>query len=723
MKIKALKKIFLFFSLGFILASILSLIYINFNQVFNSFDSSLRDHFFTFRGEIPNSDNIVIVDIDEASLKRVGQWPWSRTKVSELLEKLTQANIALIGFDMVFAEPDKSSPHRVFGQQGIYLENLENYDKILGETVANTPTILGYIFEFNDNTHTNKEAPSIPAIFIEKNKQFEKDFLLKAKGTILNVPQIQKKAYSSGFFNNIPDETGVIRSVPLIISYDDMIYPSLSLEILRVISQTQKVIINYNELGVENIQLNNITIPTDIYGRLLVNFRGKSKNFTYYSAFDILTGKVGKKELKNKVAIIGTSAIGLLDLRATPFESVYPGVEVHANALDNMLVQDFLAKPIWIDLFNILTIFILTILTVLLITYLPFWLNPIITLTILGISIISLYQGLFSYGYVLNIIFPIVSIILAFIVVTLFDYFYEIKKEKAIKKKFASKVSKEVMENLLKDMDDEKLQAMEKEVTVFFSDIRGFTQISEKMQNAKDLINYLNEYMEPMSNIITKYEGTIDKYIGDSIMAYWNAPANVENHPDKALNAALNQIKNLKILNKKFKENNQPLVNIGIGLNTGLAIVGEMGSKKRSDYTVIGDTINLGSRLESLCKFYDSKINISNYTKEKLNQTYIFRFLDLVRVKGKEKPVEIWQVIDKGVAIGELKNELETYHEAINFYKKSNFNNALELFEKLDKNPNKTNQKIYQIYIQRCKEFIKNPPKNFEGVYEHTTKS
>jgi adenylate cyclase len=263
---------------------------------------------------------------------------------------------------------------------------------------------------------------------------------------------------------------------------------------------------------------------------------------------------------------------------------------------------------------------------------------------------------------------------------------------------------------------------MEKEVTIFFSDIRGFTQISEKMPNAKDLIKYLNEYMEPMSNIITKYEGTIDKYIGDSIMAYWNAPANVENHADKALNAALYQLKNLKILNKKFKQHNQPTLDISIGLNTGLAIVGEMGSQKRSDYTVIGDTINLGSRLESLCKFYDSKINISNYTKEKLTKTYIFRFLDLVKVKGKEKPVEIWEVLDKGVATGELKDELDTYHKAINLYKKSNFKNALELFEKLDENSNKTSQKIYQLYIQRCKEFIKTPPIDFDGVYEHTTK-
>lgn len=719
---KAIKKFFIFFTLGLTLASLLSFIYINFDKITNSFDNRLRDYFFSYRGEIPNSENIVIIDIDEVALKKVGQWPWSRPKVAELLIKLTQANTALIAFDMVFAEPDKSSPHRVLSKLGIYQENVENYDKTLGKAVANTPTILGYVFEFDDSQYINKEAPSIPAIFIERNKKLGKEYLLEAKGTILNVPEVQKNAYSSGFFNNIPDETGVIRSVPLILSYDNIIYPSLSLEVLRIATQTKKVLVNYDEYGVVNIQLNQFTIPTDRHGRLLVNFRGKSKNFKYYSAYDVLQGKVAKKELENKIAIIGTSAVGLSDLRSMPFESVYPGVEVHANAIDNILVQDFLSKPSWIDGFNILIIFVLTILTVFLITYSPFWLNPIITIILILSCIMGLYQTLFTYGYVLNILFPLLSIIVASVIVTLFDYFYEIKKEEAIKKKFASKVSKDVMDNLLKNIDSNEFQAMEKEVTVFFSDVRGFTNISEQMDNAKSLISYLNQYMEPMSNIITKHEGTIDKYIGDAIMAYWNAPADVKNHADKAVEASLKQIQQLIPLNKQLKENNKPLIDIGIGLNTGIAIVGEMGSSLRSDYTVIGDSINLGARLESLCKFYDSKLNISNFTKERLNNEYIFRFLDLVKVKGKEKPVEIWQVIDFGKPNKELEKELELHHKAIELYKTSKFKEALTIFEDLENLKNKTNKKIYKLYIQRCKEFITTPPKDFDGVYEHSTK-
>ena len=279
------------------------------------------------------------------------------------------------------------------------------------------------------------------------------------------------------------------------------------------------------------------------------------------------------------------------------------------------------------------------------------------------------------------------------------------------------------MENLLHNIDSDEFHAMEKEVTIFFSDIRGFTNISEKMNNAKNLIEYLNTYMEPMSNIIIKYDGTIDKYIGDAIMAYWNAPSNVEIHADKAVLASLEQLAQLEKLNEDLLKQNKPIINIGIGLNTGKVIVGEMGSKGRSDYTVIGDTINLGSRLESLCKYYDSKLNISNYTKEKLVGNYTFRYLDLVKVKGKEKPVEIWEVLGEEKISDKLKEELDLYHKAIEDYKNSDFRKALNVFKILENNPEKTNKNIYKIYIERCEEFIKTPPKEFDGIFEHKTKA
>lgn len=723
MKNQKLKKFLIYLSLSFILAIILSVIYIFFPKLPDSFDNRLRDYLFTIRGEIPNTNNVIIIDIDESSIKELGQWPWSRNKVSTIIQNLTNANIGIIGMDIVFAEEDNSSPHLVFNKYGVKKENIPNYDLEFAQTISNSPVILGYQFGLEDKKFINKNTPNISATFIEKNKPQNENYLIEAYGTILNIPLLQNSSYSSGFFNNIPDDSGIIRSVPLIISFEETIYPSLALEIIRTITDSKKVFVNYDENGVANLSLNDITIPTDRYGRILVNFRGGEKSFKYYSAIDIYNNNFNKEELEGKIALIGTSAAGLLDLRATPFESVYPGVEVHANVIDNILKGDFIYKASFFDGVNILIIFILSITIILLTTYTPFWANPIIFSLFFLSYIYLVYELLFSYGVVLNILFPLMTILFASIFTTLFDYFYNLKQEALIKKKFASKVSKNVMEDLLNNTSSDKFQVNEKEVTIFFSDIRGFTNISEKMNNAKNLIEYLNTYMEPMSNIIIKYNGTIDKYIGDAIMAYWNAPSDVKNHADMALNASLEQLEELNSLNKFLEKENKPTIDIGIGINTGKVIVGEMGSKRRSDYTVIGDAINLGSRVESLCKYYNSRLNITNFTKERLKEEYIFRFLDLVRVKGKNEPVEIWQVLGKGEAENSLKEELDLYHKAITLYKNCDFKTALELFTTLENNPLKTNNNIYKIYLQRCEEYIKTPPKDFVGVYEHTTKA
>ncbi|MDS1314446.1 CHASE2 domain-containing protein [Aliarcobacter butzleri] len=719
---KKIKKFSIYFILSLSLSIFLSAIYIFFPSLPDSLDNRLRDYLFTIRGELPHNQNVVIVDIDETSIKSLGQWPWSRDILAKILENLTLSNVGIVGLDIVFAEEDRTSPHKILQDLKIYKKDVPNYDLEFANVVENSPVILGYQFDLVKKDNTNAKVPQIPAIFIEKDKPQDKNYLIEAYNTILNIPQIQDKAYSSGFFNNIPDDTGIIRSVPLIISYDDIIYPSLALEVIRVINDTQKVVVQYDENGISNIVLDDISIPTDRYGRMLINFRGPERSFKYISAIDIYNNSFDKSEIDGKIVLIGTSAAGLFDLRATPFDSIFPGVEVHANIIDNILIQDFIYKASWLDGANILIIFVLSIIVVMLTTYTTFWANPIIFLSFSISYLFLVYNLLFDYGIVLNILFPIATVLIASIMTTLFDYFYNIKKEEAIKAKFASKVSKNVMDDILKNIDKNEFSAKSKEVTIFFSDIRGFTNISEKL-DAKELISFLNRYMQPMSEIIIKYQGTIDKFIGDAIMAYWNAPIDIKNHCDLALKASLEQLEVLAKLNVELQKENLPKIDIGIGLNTGTVIVGEMGSSLRSDYTVIGDTINLGSRVESLCKYYDSKLNISNFTKDKLQEKYIFRFLDLVKVKGKNEPVEIWQVLGKGESNESLKEELDLYHKAIEFYKNSDFINALEIFESLENNENKTNKNIYKIYITRCKEFIKTPPKNFDGVYEHTTKA
>ena len=716
-------------------------------KTLESFDNRLRDYMFVVRGDHPESGNIVVIDIDDKSIEQIGQWPWSRNVVSQMLENLTQSEVGLIAFDIVFAEEDRSNPLKIIKDLNIKTDKeIPDYDYIFAATVSQTPTILGYQFQLSKDDYITTRAPEVPAIFIEKNMtEYNKDMVIKAHGSILNIPIVQDNAYSSGFFNNVPDESGVVRSVPLVIRFDEQLYPSLALEVIRTISNKKKVFVEYDENGVSDITVGDYVIPTDRYGRAIVNFRGGAKTFQYISAIDIINNTFDKNDISGKIAIVGTSAAGLLDLRSTPFESIYPGVEVHANVIDNILTEEYLAKPSWIDGLNIIHIVILTFIVVMLIAYLPI-MYSLFMIAILFISdIYFIFYTLFDVGLILNILFPILTIILSSIFAITVNYFLEIRQTGAIKQKFASKVSKEVMESLLENPDNGSFSAMDKEITVFFSDVRGFTNISEAMPNAKVLIEFLNEYMDPMTDIIIKEQGTVDKFIGDAIMAYWNAPGDVLNHADKALRATLFQLHAMKDLNAKLRidprftnvvkmsdEKGIPIVDIGIGLNTGMATVGEMGSSQRSDYTVIGDPINLGARLESLCKYYGSKCNISEFTKAQLTGEYIFRDLDLVVVKGKSEAIKIWQVLDFetskngetlfDISREELDKELALYHKALVMYRNGLFSEALPLFVDLENNIQKTNSQIYKIYCERCEHYIETPPENFNGVFVHTTK-
>ncbi|MEA2049743.1 MAG: adenylate/guanylate cyclase domain-containing protein [Campylobacterota bacterium] len=744
---KHLKKFSIYFLTILILSSSLSILYSFIPKTLESFDNRLRDYMFIVRGEEPDSDNVVIIDLDDKSLKKIGQWPWSRDVVADMLVNLTNVGVGLIAFDVVFAEEDRSNPIKVIKKLNIKTDQeIPDYDYTFAATVSQTPTILGYQFQLTSDKFMETKAPTIPAIFIEKNRNdFNKEMVIKAHGTILNIPLVQDNAYSSGFFNNVPDESGVVRSVPLVIRYDDQLYPSLALEIIRTINDKRKVYVNYEDNGVSNIQVGDFLIPTDRYGRTIVNFRGGERSFKYISAADILDNSFDPKDIEGKIAIVGTSAAGLLDLRATPFESIYPGVEVHANVVDNILTQNFIAKPSWMDGLNLAHIFILAFVLLLLVAYLPLWLALVFIIAIFSADMYMIFTVLFEYGLILNILFPVLTIFASVISAMTLNYFLETKQSQAIKGKFASKVSKEVMESLIANSDENGFAAINKEVTVFFSDVRNFTNISEAMPNAQVLIEFLNEYMDPMTDIIIKQHGTVDKFIGDAIMAYWNAPGNVPNHPDKALIATMEQLHLLDDLNEKIKaderfvdvvnmsaKNGVEPIDIGIGLNTGFAVAGEMGSSQRSDYTVIGDPINLGARLESLCKYYNSKCNISNFTKERLTGDYIFRFLDLVTVKGKKEPIEIWQVIDYdrdesmhklyGVTRARLDEELSSYHHAIALYKDAKFSEALEIFKDIQSWEDKTNKAIYNIYIDRCEHYIQTPPENFNGVFVHTSK-
>jgi adenylate cyclase len=682
------------------------------------FDDKIRDLFFVFRGVQAPSKDIVIVDIDEKSLKELGQWPWSRNKFAQVIDNLTKAGVGAIGLDIVFAEPDNSSPAKVLKEIGRSRDGAPDYDEIAAQAIATSPTVLGYVFALEDDGIKPSGAPQVAAIMVEKNKP-QREFLAIPHRAVLNVPLIQDNAYSSGFFNTIPDSDGIVRSIPMLMRYEGVVYPALSLEMIRAISGVKKIEVFYDEVGARGLAMGKLEIPTDRFGRLLVNYRGPARTFKYIPAIDVYKNKVGKKDLEGKLVLIGTSAAGLLDLRATPFDSVYPGVEAHANALDNMLKGDFLYRPSWAEGANILLILLCVAVTILLTAYASAGVSLVLFTGLFAGFVSFEYYMLFFEGTVLNIFFPVSAMLLTFVSLTLMNYFLETRQKEFIKAKFAKKVSPAVVEDLLKQSNMNSFEIKEKFVTIFFSDIRGFTTLSEAMGSPKALIGLLNEYMTPMVDIIVDSKGTVDKFIGDAIMAYWNAPNEVLNHEDVAVTAAVDQIKSLKELNKRLAAEGKPTIEIGIGINTGDVTVGEMGSYGRADYTIIGDPVNLASRLEGLNKPYHSHIIISEFTKAGLKKEYVLRELDLVKVKGKTEPVEIYEVLDTGAPTQEFLDEYKAYKEALEMYKNSRFKEALGVFGELFE---KTNSYLYSMYVERCEHFIENPPEDFDGVFTFTTK-
>ena len=711
-----LKSSFLLIVLGLSLIIVMEMLYLKKPDFIQNINNSLIDAAFLYRGNTPVDERIVIVDVDEKSLQALGQWPWSRNKIAKVLQNLSDAGAAIIGLDMVFAEKDNSSPVNIAKDINLSVQNLPDYDQILAQTLASTPTIAGFTFDF-ERAVPNR-APDTGAIYIQKGKT-DHEALPVAKGVITNIPLLQKSAYSSGSFNTVPGTDGIIRYVPLLISYEDSIYPTLSFEILRVLIGTKKVHIFYDDNGISQINLGEIQVPVNAEGKLFVNYHGGKKSYPYLSAADIYNKHFKASDINGKIVLLGTSAAGLLDLRATPFTNVYPGVEVHANVMDNILNNDMIMANSSRDmLFTMVAIIITVIVVALILTFAP----PLSAFgLILGFMMAGTafyYQILFEKHQLLNYAYPFLSTVFSIFVFTFFKIYSENRQKEMIAAKFAKKVSPQVAAQLLKNPKD-VFTTSEEEITIFFSDIRNFTTISESFESPKILIEYLNTYMSPMSEIIISHEGTIDKYIGDAIMAYWNAPLRIQNHADKAVHAAIKQIEALQKLNHELQQNAFPPINIGIGIHTGKAIVGEMGSQGRSDYTVIGDSINLGSRIEGLCKPYGAKILISQATKEQLTQKYRIREVDIVQVKGKHRAIVIYEVLGTGDFTAKEAAVNRYYQYAKRLYKEARFDEAYKLFEKaygLDQHP------LFALYMQRCMDYKKQKIRDFDGIYRFTTK-
>ena len=708
-----MNKFFLKSLLALLLGTLLSWSYLFMPQVFFSLDNRLRDFMFLVRGELPKSDNVVIVDIDEKSLKEYGQWPWSRDIFSKLLYNLSNAGAGIIGLDIVFAEEDRSSPDKFTNICKIPKKNIPNYDALLAQSFTQTPVVGGYIFTFEKTAEQN--TPMIPAVFVEKGMQ--ESGVLEPKGIVLNIEQLQDSLYSSGFFNNTPDEEGMIRSVPLVMKYDGVIYPSLALEMVRIFNNTTKVELVGDSAGVRTIEFGDITIPTDKVGRLLVNFRGKGHHFKYISAADILSGDFNASKVEGKFVLVGTTAVGIFDLRSIPFDSAIAGVEIHANVIDNILQGDFLYQPADMVIYDLMMIFAIVILFSIVFSFIKSWfIIPSAIFFLYGLFELF-FRLLFEEGIALNLLFPLLAYSLTLLLSVGVDYIITSRQKEQAKQMLGKKVSPAVMEYLLKHSKEDLVSSKEIEATIFFSDIRSFTSISEKIGSPDKLIHMLNEYMTPMVEIIIKKHGTIDKFIGDAIMAYWNAPVTVKNHADKAVASAVEQIEMLAEINTEIYPKYDVNIAIGIGIHTGKVTAGDMGSQGRSDYTIIGDNVNLASRLEGLTKQYGAQILISEATYKQLEGEYKIRPIDMVEVKGKSKAVSIYEVLCSNKSIED--DEMQLYAQATQLFRDAKVQEAYVIYTKLEAlHPSK----LYAQYQERCAYFLENSDVAFTPVLKMTTK-
>lgn len=675
---------------------------------------------------------VAIIDIDDKSLKAEGRWPWPRSQLGQLVNELEKQGAAVIAFDIFFSENEKNIAD-VLMQKLKSTNRLDNIietelktnsslfdeDAIFSKSLANHNTVLA--IGFLPRLQTQNQLPS-PLLTLNQQQSDQLD-IINAEGYISNIPILQNAAKVGGFINIFADSDGIIRHAPLLIEYKNGVYPSLALQaVLSFLDEKISLVTpSYgNTIKLEGVQHGTSIIPTDEEGQVLIPFIGRSFTFPYYSATDVLHGNIPKDALQGKILFVGTSATGLGDLSATAIQNPFPGVEIQATIANGILKNNFSRIPEWTFGANLMLTIVLGLIAAF--TF-PYFGPRILGSLIILLPLILLFINNWIWretGLILSFLIPVLLLLLTAIFNIIYGYLFETRRREHLKEMFGQYVPEEHIDEMLKTKSGYGLHGEDRSMTVLFADIRNFTSISEGM-SAAELVEMLNTFFTPMTEIIFKHRGTIDKYIGDLIMAFWGAPLKDKHHARHALESALDMQTNIKLLHPTMTERKWPTLQIGIGINSGTMSVGDMGSRFRRNYTVLGDQVNLASRVEGLTKYYGVDIIATENTQQD-QPKFVFRKLDKVRVKGKKFGVSIYEVVCRQRdAHIELEKELAEYHTALEFYFQQKWEEALSMMQKLESEH--PHLKIYKIYIERIQEFKKQPPPaDWDGVYVHTAK-
>ncbi len=680
---------------------------------------------------------VTIIDIDDKSLAKFGQWPWSRTRIADMIGNLTNNGAVAIGFDVVFSEPDRLNPDLVAGQMRYLddatrarLRELPSNDQILSDAIKRSKVVLGETGLPVIESEIDKTLPFTGVATVgEENAD---KFLFEFPGLLRNVPIIEKVAAGRGLFSIRTERDGLIRRVPMIMRAQGNIMPSLSLEILRVITGTPTLLVRTDKTGIRAIRLKGVEIPTDKNGQLWVHYARRDPSI-YVSAADVLDNTVSPSKINGKLVLIGTSAAGLNDIKTTPVSSTMPGVEIHAQVLESVLSGAVISQPNYALGVELLAAMIIGILVII---FTPN-LGPV-RLVLAGATFAAILIGTSwffyaQYRYLIDFTYPLLSTTAIYLTFIFASFVREQRQRKEIRGIFAQYMSPVLVEQMAQSPEKVVLGGEEREMTIMFSDVRGFTTISESYKHdPQGLIMLMNRFLTPLTDVIIEEKGYVDKYMGDAIMAFWNAPLDDAKHQVNACEAAIQMLEKIDVVNKEREQEAAdgghvyiPL-NVGIGLNTGIGVVGNMGSDLKKNYSVLGDSVNLASRLEGQTKEYGFPIIVGSRTALAAKDKFAILELDFIMVKGKTEPEVIYAIAGREDVMhsGAFQRLRNVTIEMLGCYRSRDWQGALDAIERGRRSEDAdTLEKLFKLYEARIKDFKENPPpEGWSGAYALLTK-
>jgi adenylate cyclase len=672
----------------------------------------------------PPGNDVVIVDIDEESIRAMGQWPWPRTRVAELAARIKALGAKSVAFDMVFSEPDRTSPARMaeqFPQAADILKTLPDNDTAFARALKDMGNaVTGFV----DANQATGARPLLKAQFMNAGAAPDPlRFVDSTPNYTVTLPEITEAAAGNGSFGVSPEGDGVIRKVPLLIGLRGPegrareMYPALALEALRVAEgKSVYKVMSFGERGAQGYGITSVAlgareIPTDGKGNIWVYYAGHRQGI-YVPAVKVLRGEAKPEDFRDKIALVGTSAIGLLDLRSSPLDKVLPGVEIHAEIIEQVLHGQFLRRPEALDGAELVVMAGVSLLIILLA---PF--TGAGTLAFLAFAVIAgggavslwAYQ---AQGLLIAPVYPVLTIIAIFIASSILTNLRTEMEKRQVRTAFAHYISPDVMKELAGDPSKLKLGGEVRDLSVMFTDIRNFTTISEQMDPA-ELIKMMNDFLTPMTSCVLESRGTVDKYMGDAMMAFWNAPLEDKDHARHACQAALGMIAALGPVNAALHEKLGPRyreLKAGIGIHTGRCSVGNMGSKQRFAYSALGDTVNLASRLESQTKGYGVATLISEAVRSQAPE-FASVEVDLLTVKGRTEPERVHTLLGgpEMAAQADFKAFAALHAEMLAAYRARAWDKALSLAQACRAHRADL-AGLYALYAERISSYKANPP-------------